>query len=514
MEAASRRAPGRIWASRALADLHGGYLLRLLALVAAYYAAAHVGYTFEFAGPVAAIVWLPVGVGIAFLYLAGLQYWPGVLIGDLLVNNYSALPVGSAIGQSCGNLLEVLVAAALMRHFAARVSPLGSVGDLGRMLFALAAGTAVSATVGTISLTFGGVVSAGAAPEVWRTWWLGDASGALVVVPLVVAWSEQRPTAWWRGRPLEAALMLLAVAGLSEIASRTTEPFRYVAFPALIWAALRFGRRGATLAIAVAAGVTVWNTTHYGGPFVFHSITNSVLTTQLFIAVAALSTLSLAAVVSERERFAAGLGASRVRLVEAADVERRRLEHNLHDGAQQRLTALAFSLDRIAECARDGPGEVSPLIDAARSDLSTAIDELRELAHGIHPAVLTDLGLASAIRTLADRSVVPVELLELPSARVDEIAEAAAYYVVAEAVTNAQKHAKASMIRVRAETETEPGRLRIEVVDDGGGGASESAGSGLGGLRDRIEAVGGTFELDSALGWGTRIVAVIPTTRD
>jgi signal transduction histidine kinase len=234
-----------------------------------------------------------------------------------------------------------------------------------------------------------------------------------------------------------------------------------------------------------------------------------VLTTQLFIAVAALSTLSLAAVVAERQRFAEGLGASRARLVEAADVERRRLEHNLHDGAQQRLTALAFSLDAAAQRAREDPAQAAALIEAAGADLEKAIDELRELAHGIHPAVLTDLGLTSAIQTIADRSTVPVAVLDLPSARVDDTAEATAYYVIAEAVTNAQKHAHARLIRVRAATS--PGRLYIEVSDDGTGGAAETAGSGLQGLRDRAEAIGGIFEVDSTPGHGTRIVAVIPT---
>src|SRR5437879_5788125 len=133
------------------ADLRG-YLLGVSALAALYYGAAHLGYAFEFAGPVAAILWLPAGVGIAFLWLGGLRLWPGVLIGDLLVNNYSTLPLGSALGQTCGNVLEVLVATLLLRRLVPHGSPLASVGRLGRMLVAIAAGTAVSALVGTLSL--------------------------------------------------------------------------------------------------------------------------------------------------------------------------------------------------------------------------------------------------------------------------------------------------------------------------------------------------------------------------
>ena len=123
----------------------------VLTLAGAYYAAAKVGYELEFAGPVAAIVWLPAGVAIAFLSLGGLRLWPGVLVGDLLANDYSALPLGSALGQTVGNMLEVLVAALLIRRLLARGSPLDSLGGLARLLAAIVAGTAISATVGPLS---------------------------------------------------------------------------------------------------------------------------------------------------------------------------------------------------------------------------------------------------------------------------------------------------------------------------------------------------------------------------
>jgi signal transduction histidine kinase len=299
-----------------------------------------------------------------------------------------------------------------------------------------------------------------------------------------------------------------AVAGLSELAFHTERPLTYVVFPALMLAALRFGLRGATLAVAVTVGFAVWNTTHYEGPFVYSSVTHSVLSTQLFIAVAALSALCLAAVVSEREEFAARLGASRGRLIKASDIERRRLEHNLHDGAQQRLTTLLYALQVSAERARQAPERAVPGFEEAGSELSLAIEELRELAHGIHPSVLTDLGLASAIHGLARRSPVPIALVALPSGRLDATAEATAYYVAAEAVTNAHRHAHASSIEIRAAMVR--GRLRLEISDDGVGGAAEAAGFGLQGLRDRVEAIGGTFDVDSPVGQGTRIAAAMP----
>jgi signal transduction histidine kinase len=484
------------------------YLLGVFSLAVLYRAVAQIGYELQFAGPVAAVVWLPVGIGVAFLYLGGIRYWPGVLIGDLLANDYGALPLGSALGQTTGNVLEILVATALLRRLVPRGDPLGSVGGLTRMLAAIAAGTAVSATVGSLSLMLGDVVDGGELPHVWRTWWLGDSSGALVVLPLALAWALPPPRDWLRRHGLEAALMLATIVLLSEVALRAQSELTYLVFPALVWAGLRLGRRGATVAIAVAAGFAIWETTRRVGPFAVDSATESILSTQLYIAVSALSTLCLAAVVSERERFAERLAASRARLVESGDIERRRIEHNLHDGAQQRLTALLVQLRLASDQARDAPDRGPELIESAEGELSLAIDELRELAHGIHPSALIQLGLGRALAAMAERSSIPIVLVELPATRLDPTAEATAYFLVSEAVTNARKHADATSISVRATVSR--GILRAEVSDDGRGGAGEGAGSGLQGLRDRVEAIGGTLEIISPAGRGTRIIASLP----
>jgi signal transduction histidine kinase len=282
----------------------------------------------------------------------------------------------------------------------------------------------------------------------------------------------------------------------------------YLVFPGLIWSALRFGQRGATAAIVIATAISVWSTTHYQGPFAIESVTRSILDTQLFIAVASVSTLWLVALVSEREDYAERLGASRSQLVQASDAERRRIERNLHDGAQQRLITLAIRLRLGAEQAQKTPERTEELFEEAESDLQLAIDELRELVHGVHPSLLTDLGLAVAIRSVVARSDVPITLDELPSTRFDDVAEATAYYVVAEAVTNARKHARADRIHVGVVFKNQT--LRLEVRDDGVGGAVVSPGSGLAGLRDRVEDVGGTFWVVSRPANGTRIFAAIP----
>jgi signal transduction histidine kinase len=483
------------------------YLVLVCALAGAYYGAAQVGYTLKFSGAVAAIVWLPVGVGISFLYLGGLHLWPGVLLGDLLADQWHQLPVGSAIGQSIGNVFEVVVAATLLRRLVRSGRPLESVAGVCALIVSIGVGVAVSATIGPFSLRLGDVLTTSDLPHVWHTWWLGDTAGALVVVPFALAWWQPLRLSWVPSRMLEAALMLTAVFVLSDVALRSDRPLSYIVFPALVWAALRFGPRGGTLAVAVTAGFTLWKTAHHSGPFVVDSLQRSTLSTQLYVAVAALTTMFLAAVVSEREEIAKGLLESRARLVSIADRERRRLERNLHDGAQLTLTMLAGQLAMASESAGRDPGQSPALLRDAERQVEVAIDQLRELAHGIHPSILTDLGLAAAIRSLTDGSPVPITLQELPSSRLEGTAEAAAYYVVAEAVTNAQRYARAEEIAIRVGERSR--FLQIDVVDDGGGGA-DLRGSGLQGLRDRVEAVGGSLEIYSPPARGTRVRAAIP----
>jgi signal transduction histidine kinase len=202
---------------------------------------------------------------------------------------------------------------------------------------------------------------------------------------------------------------------------------------------------------------------------------------------------------------------SRDRVVDAAETERRRIERDLHDGAQQRLVALSVHLSLVADLVRKAPEQAPAVIAKAEADLTAAFDELRELVHGTHPPVLMHFGLREAIGNLAARSTVPVELVELPERRFDERVEATAYYMLSEALTNAQKYAHASTIRVEAVVAG--GDLHLQVSDDGVGGAVEGLGSGLPGLRDRVERAGGTFLLESRAGRGTRVAAAIPLAR-
>ncbi len=202
------------------------------------------------------------------------------------------------------------------------------------------------------------------------------------------------------------------------------------------------------------------------------------------------------------------LRASRARIVEASLAERRRLERNLHDGAQQRLVTLSVQLRMAQECLRDHPAAAEAMLAEAGEDLMHALEELRELARGLHPAVLTDRGLAPALQSLANRAPFPVELTGIPPSRLPEAIEVAVYYVVAESLTNAAKHAGASEALVEFVSTSET--VVVEIRDDGSGGASITRGTGLRGLADRIEAVGGQFALHSSAQDGTTVRAELP----
>ena len=202
------------------------------------------------------------------------------------------------------------------------------------------------------------------------------------------------------------------------------------------------------------------------------------------------------------------LRASRARIVQAGDAERKRLERNLHDGAQQRLVALGIGARLARAKLRSDPDAAESLLDAALRDVEDAVTELRELARGLHPAILSERGLRPALEGLAARAPLPVTLADVPDERLPEAVEAAAYYVVSEAVTNAAKHANASSITVTVTRN--PSELHVDVCDDGQGGAKLEGGSGLVGLRDRVEALGGRLILQSPPREGTVLRAALP----
>jgi signal transduction histidine kinase len=211
--------------------------------------------------------------------------------------------------------------------------------------------------------------------------------------------------------------------------------------------------------------------------------------------------------ITERKRQQEELEASRARIVAAQDEARRKLERNLHDGAQQRLVALSLALRLAQTQLEHDPGGAEQLLEASRDELAQALEELRELARGIHPAVLTDRGLEAALEALAARTPLPVDI-DGPHCELPPQVEAAAYYVVSEALANVAKYAGASAVEVKVERMN--GYALVEVADDGFCGADPLRGSGLRGLADRVASLSGRLEVESPAGAGTRVRAEIP----
>jgi signal transduction histidine kinase len=205
------------------------------------------------------------------------------------------------------------------------------------------------------------------------------------------------------------------------------------------------------------------------------------------------------------------LRGSRQRILDAADAERRRIERDLHDGAQQRMVAVAVTLGLAESMLATDPAAAAPLVAQAREEAQHAVRELRELARGIHPALLSERGLGAALEALAARAPVPVEITGVPSVPLCSAVEAAAYYVTAEALTNVAKYAHATEASVRLALD--PEYLRVEISDNGIGGADPSSGTGLRGLWDRVEALDGEIDVDSPPGEGTTITVELPIDR-
>ena len=663
---------------------HGGVVLYMgsVALVAvAYYLAGRLGLELAYLDGAVAALWPPAGLGLAVLFLYGVRLWPGIVLGDLLLADFST-PFVTVAGQTVGNTLALVIAAMLLRRLTGGRGELERVVDVLALVACAFLAAVVSAAFGPTSLRLGDVIATDELGRVFRTWTLGDASGVLVVAPAVMTWAVVGFKGIRRRDLVEGAVVIAVLVVLAELPSQRDVP--YIVFPVLLWAALRFGPRGAATAILVVCLITVWNTAHSDGPFVRDSLTDSLLATQLFIAISALTSLLLAAVTAERTRAARALvateaaqraladeqaalrrvatlvageappsrvfervteevgrllglpgasimrydgahratvvgawsedgeprfpvgasldldgdtvvakvlrsgspqrvdryeeasgtlaqtvqgfgyraavaapvtvggrlwgvlaaattsddampeglerrlcdfaelgaqalanadayeklAASRARLVEVGDAERMRLERNLHDGAQQRLVAVALGLNMVAAKLESDPRAAREALTAAQEELGRGLAELRELARGIHPVVLTERGLGPALDALLARAPVPVEIAELPEPRLTPPVEAAAYYVVAEAITNVGKYARASSATVSIGRSN--GTATVTVADDGVGGADPDRGSGLRGLAARVEALNGHLDVDSAPGRGTRIRAEIP----
>src|SRR3954449_1140105 len=265
----------------------------------AYYVAGRIGLELAYLDGAVAALWPPAGLGLAALFLFGVRLWPGVVIGDLLLGDFST-PFATVLAQTAGNTVALVVAALALRRLTGGRGDLARVFDVLALVACAVLAAVISGAVGPLALRLGDVITAGEFPSVVRTWILGDAAGVLVVAPALLTWITLGSRGLRRRDSFEAAAVAVALVVLAELPPQRDVPF--IVFPVLLWAALRFGPRGAATAILLVCSITVANTAQSAGPFVRDSLTDSLLVTQLFIATAAITTLVLAAVTAERMR--------------------------------------------------------------------------------------------------------------------------------------------------------------------------------------------------------------------
>ena len=514
-------------ANYARASAAARYVGGVLALALGYYGAAKLAQSLRYTASVSA-VWPPVGLAIGALYLWGVRWWPGFFIGELLVNgdllvHNNGVPVGSLLGQQTGNMLEIVVGALLLRRLIGPRAALDRTEQVGGMLLALGTATAISATVGTLSMLAGGVITASAAPTFWRTWWLGDSAGGLVVLPLLITWARAPLEAWRRLVTWEGALLLLTVIGLAVLSVSTNESVTYMVFPALIWAAFRFGPPVAALSVAIAAGIAIGMTAAELGAFFKHPIDDRVLATQLYIVVAALTTLFLSAVVSERKHSTTELVEARTHEGERALEERHRIARDLHDSVSQALFStvlhtrtaqkvleredisiagtLGRSLRAIGELTRGAQSEMRALIfelgnDAVSDGLVAALRR-QAVTLGAHYEMTIDVQGPDHHMALSPR------------------VETALFGIGREALSNVIRHAGAS--RATVLVDNRQGRVFVEIRDDGRGfdPAAERPGHyGLESMRSRAAEIGGLLTITSIPGEDTVVRVDAPLQAD
>jgi diguanylate cyclase (GGDEF)-like protein len=283
-------------------------IVAVLAVV--YFGTAKLGLRFAFVNPSATALWAPTGITLAAFLIFGFRVWPGAFLGAFFANLTTAGSVLTSIGIATGNTLEGVAGCYLIRRFARGQQAFERAQDIFK--FAFLAGmvsTAISATVGVTSLSLGGFADLTVYGPIWRTWWLGDGVGAVLVTPLVLLWRENPRLNWTREQIIELAFLFLGlfftvwiVFGGRFHSEVKNYPLEYLCIPFLIWAAFRFGRRKAATATCVLAGVAIWGTLQGFGPFSREDLNTSLLLVQSFVGIVAVTSLALAAEVSERKR--------------------------------------------------------------------------------------------------------------------------------------------------------------------------------------------------------------------
>lgn len=280
--------------------------MHLAAFTLLYFLAGKLGLALASIHPSASAVWPPTGIALAAALLFGLRVWPAILLGAFLVNITTAGSIATSAGIAAGNTLEALIGARLVNRFAAGIDAFQRPQSVLRFALVIALAATVSASVGLLSLYAGGYAEAARAPGVWFTWWIGDTVGALVFTPFILVWARARKDAV-TGSPVEAVALGLAIAGVTGLVFSYREPVGYALLPLVVWASVRFGRRGAATAALAISAIALWGTVQGLGPFATDSPNRPLLYLEVFVGSVMLTSLVLAAAIRGREQAEAAL---------------------------------------------------------------------------------------------------------------------------------------------------------------------------------------------------------------
>jgi signal transduction histidine kinase len=506
--------------------------LESIALCAVYVLAARAGLAMDAVSGFATLVWPPTGLCLAALVLRGGRLWPGVFAGAAIANVWVGATVPAALGVAAGNTVEALLGAWALRRVSGFNPSLERLADVAALILASALGsTLVSATVGTGVLTLAGKVQPAHAALFWRAWWVGDLISALVLAPAVLTWSAPRSTPLRSRRIVEGVLLFssLVVVGLVVFGEPFPQPGPwdedYLFFPLLIWAAVRFGVRGAASASLLLSVIAIWGTATGGGPFTAPTLHQGLLNLQLYVAVCAGTFLVLGAASSERRQALA----DRERLISIASHELR-----------TPLSALQLMLHRLRRRARSGD-EVTALESLQRQTdrVAQLIDSLLDISRitaGKIELHLEEVDLAAVARDTLGRYAegmreagTTVTLSSPPSlfGRWDRLR---LEQVISNLLSNAQKYGGAKPVDLVIAAR-EGGGATIEVIDRGVGIARHDQGRifqpfqrlatvpyvggfglGLWIVRQIVEALGGKIGVNSTEGAGSTFTIVLPAS--
>jgi two-component system, NarL family, sensor histidine kinase FusK len=501
-----------------------------------YFAAAKYGLSLAFATEQVTAVWPPTGIALAALLLFGWRLWPGVFVGALAANATASEAALTALGIAIGNTATALIGWYLLRRFAAFDEPLERTRDAGALVLVAAITPLVSATNGVVTLASHGVISWAALWEVWRTWWVGDALGILLVCPVVLTWSRgsrlRDPPAKLAELAVLSVLCLCAsVVALSGVLFGPGSHYQlqYAVFPFIIWAALRWGpRETATLVLAVSA-VAIWGAIHDRGPFAAGSVDERLVLLDLFMATAGLTGLALSAATAERRHIQTRLEHSERRrqslvaaILHAEEEARQQVAVELHDDTIQVLIAALVDLDSsaIALDSQDR-SRAGDRIGRVRDTLNDAVNRLRRLTFELRPPVLETQGVGVAVGQmldgLADDLGIDIDR-RIELRRYAPEVEILVFRTTRELLANVRKHAFATRLEVDL---VERDRVIQGTVSDNGRGFDVRAAFdrtktrynlGLDATIERLRVLGGTLAFDSSP-TGTTAAFTVPVHR-